>query len=190
MVSHSSGARRDKYVLRLEHIVLHLVGIDPSGVLGFLMTDFDCWGSSSRGCCVGKELSLNTSVHCTEQECRAINGLRHSQNAVVLENDCLVLPERFSDPSTLFVRKNNTSEVVIDGVVAIKPVSISIAIRSTEQVFEVLGDGSTCRHPGLWALACNQGLKRLCWQQSGNELLPTHLGEPCEQRGVSQSQQD
>ena len=93
------------------------------------MTDFNRWGSSSCGCRIGEELSLNATIHCAEQECCTINSLCSSQDAVVLEDDSFVLSECLGNISALFVSKNDSAEIVINGVISVEPVSISIATR-------------------------------------------------------------
>jgi hypothetical protein len=71
-------------IRRLEHDIGHLIIVHSSCILCFLVANFDGLDSPARRSRVSLELSVHTSIHGTEQECRPVNGFGCCQNSVVL----------------------------------------------------------------------------------------------------------
>jgi hypothetical protein len=57
--------------------------------------DFNRWSSTTSSSGIGLQLRFDASVHGAEEVGSRIHGFAHGQDAVVLENDCFLVTERF-----------------------------------------------------------------------------------------------
>lgn len=127
---------------RLKHDIFHLIRIHSSRIHCFLMANLDSFRSTTSSRSVSGKLSLDTPVHGAEEIRRRIDRLTYGQNAVVLENDSLVLSKGFGELATFFVSENDTAEIVVDGVVFVESAGILISRQTYAR-----NDGLTGRHP-------------------------------------------
>ena len=112
----------------LKHNIRHLVVVDIPRILGLFRADLDrvcaCLvsprGPSSRRS-ISQELRLDTSVESAEQECSAVDGLRHREEAVVLQDDGFGVAERLGDMFALgFLLERDSTEALVDAVVFVE----------------------------------------------------------------------
>lgn len=117
------------FKLALEHAVFHLICVYSPCIECSLVINFNGRCTSSSSCSISKQLRLDASVHRTEEEDSRIDGLRCCQDAVVLQDDSLLVSESLGDPTTFFVCKDNAAEGVVDCVVLIEPGSVSASFN-------------------------------------------------------------
>lgn len=70
----------------------HLVG-----VLSIFLGDLYGLNASSLGGCIGQKLAIATFLQRIEPENRLLDSSTHSQEAVVLQNSCLLASKGFDD---------------------------------------------------------------------------------------------
>ena len=131
---------------RCQHIVLHLIRLHSACPFCFLVRILDGLYASSARSCISRHLPFDVPVHCSKEIGGSINGLRDCQNAVILQHDGLLGPERLCDASTFLMRKYNAAKVLVDGVVVVEPASIpfdgcKLAPKGRESLSADCGNG-------------------------------------------------
>lgn len=114
-----------KHERRLEHDIYHLIIVDFARIFRLFVTNLDCLRSTSSTSSISHQLSLNASVHGTEQESCTVDCLGYSQMAMILENHAFGVSQSVGDVFALFGIKCDTAE---SGVCSM------IVIESAEQI--------------------------------------------------------
>lgn len=67
------------------------------GVLSIFLGDLYSLNASSLGSCIGQELAIATFLQRIEPENGLLDSSTHSQEAVILQNSCLLASKSFGD---------------------------------------------------------------------------------------------
>ena len=84
--------------------------------LGLLVTDENLLVPGSCTGRIREQLSVARLVEANEPKRRGVDRLRDGQQAVILQDDRLAVPERLGDAFALLAVQHHAAEVVIDGV--------------------------------------------------------------------------
>lgn len=93
-------------------------------VRSLIVIDEDLLVPAPRGRGIGQQLSLTRPLEANKPEGRFIDSLAHGEDAVVLQDHGLAVPEGGSDPSPLFLVYHDAPEVTVHAVRLVEPARV------------------------------------------------------------------
>lgn len=90
------------------------------------MSDLNRLGAPTSGGRIGHQLRLYAPIHGAEEIGSSIDALPDSEDAVILQDDGLLVAKGASDIAAFFVSEHDAAEIVVDGVVVVEAARVLV----------------------------------------------------------------